>query len=110
MYNGHMIRCDTPRRLRAEIHGDVVVIRHEDWRSVRHLIEKTPGIRQVQTYGEELHLVVDSAAKRIPQIGEFLRKEGLQGAEIRQAPARMEEAFISLIREREATVESEQEV
>jgi len=110
MYTGHMIRCDTPRRLRAEIHGDVVVIRHEDWRSLRHLIEKTPGIRQVQTYGEALHLVVDSAEKRIPQIGELLRKEGLQGAEIRQAPARMEEAFISLIREREATLESAQEV
>ncbi len=110
MYDGRMIRCDTPRRLRAEIHGDVVVIRHEDWRSVRHAIEKTAGILQVQTYGEALHLVVDSAEKRIPQIEALLRREGLRGAEIHQAPARMEEAFISLIREREASVESTQEV
>jgi ABC-2 type transport system ATP-binding protein len=109
MYAGRMMRCDTPRRLRAEIQGDVVVVRHDDWRNVRSAVEEISGVLQVQTYGEALHLVVDSAEKRIPQIEEALRKEGLGEAEIRHAPARMEEAFISLIREMEAAPESTQE-
>jgi ABC-2 type transport system ATP-binding protein len=110
MYAGRMIRCDTPRCLRAEIQGDVVVVRHEDWRSVRQELEETSGVLQIQTYGEALHLVVDSAEKRIPQIEKMLHKQGFKQAELRQAPARMEETFISLIREMESAPESNQEV
>jgi HPt (histidine-containing phosphotransfer) domain-containing protein len=61
-----------------------------------------PGVLQVQTYGELLHLLVDSADERLPQIEAALQKNGLSYRGIRHAPARMEEAFISLIRQLEA--------
>jgi hypothetical protein len=57
----------------------------------------------VQTYGESLHLVVDSAADRLPQVEQALRDHNLTYRGARLAPARMEEAFISLIREKEAS-------
>jgi hypothetical protein len=57
---------------------------------------------QVQTYGESLHVIVDSAEKRIPEIRVALEKQELAYRSMRTAPVRMEEAFISLIDRLEA--------
>ena len=51
----------------------------------------------MQTYGEALHILVDDAETWIPFIKKQLLEEGLPYRSIRKAPARMEEAFISLI-------------
>jgi len=42
--------------------------------------------------------LVDSAEKRIPEVELALKENGVGIREIRPAPPRMEEAFISLIR------------
>jgi hypothetical protein len=52
---------------------------------------------QVQTYGESLHVIVDSAEERLPELKSALEEKGLGFRSVRTAPARMEEAFISLI-------------
>jgi hypothetical protein len=57
-----------------------------------------PWVNDVQTYGEALHILVKSAQKSIPKIEKVLEKESVQFFSLRQAPPRMEEAFISLIR------------
>ena len=57
-----------------------------------------PGVLEVQTYGEALHLLVDPAHLRIPEIGSRLEQQGVGYRSIRRASPRMEEAFISLIR------------
>jgi HPt (histidine-containing phosphotransfer) domain-containing protein len=55
----------------------------------------------VQTYGELLHVLVDSAEKRLSEIEKALEQNGLSYRGVRLAPARMEEAFISLIKRME---------
>ncbi|NIS82517.1 MAG: ATP-binding cassette domain-containing protein [Anaerolineales bacterium] len=102
MYAGRMMMCDTPQRIRTEVRGDVVELRPEEWRKAKAIVESLPGVLEVQTYGERLHLVVDSAARQIPNIEKILRKEKIRHTGLRRAPARMEEAFISLIRKLEA--------
>ena len=52
----------------------------------------------MQTYGEALHLLVDNGKKRLPEIERALKKSKINYRNTRIAPARMEEAFISLIR------------
>jgi ABC-2 type transport system ATP-binding protein len=101
MYEGRMVICDTPQRIRAQIQGDLVELRPNDWQAAHDLVEKLPGVLEVQTYGDLLHLIVDSAEQRIPEIKAFLEKENMGYRGIRTAPARMEEAFISLIRQME---------
>jgi hypothetical protein len=53
----------------------------------------------VQTYGESLHILVDNGEKRLPQIKKSLNKRNIVYQRARIAPTRMEEAFISLIRQ-----------
>jgi ABC-2 type transport system ATP-binding protein len=101
MYQGEMIMHASPKEIRKQIHGDIVVVIPEDWKMAARLVGKMDGVKEVQTYGEAIHLIVDNAEKRIPQIKEALRKAGAAHDGVRAAPPRMEEAFISLMRRME---------
>jgi ABC-2 type transport system ATP-binding protein len=102
MYAGRLVVCDSPRLIREQIQGELLELHTSDWKATREIITELPGIIEVQTYGNALHLLVDSARKRGPQIKKALKKRGINHRGIRSAPARMEEAFISLIRALEA--------
>lgn len=97
MYEGEMMVIDTPSAIRSGIEGDLIQIYPEDWQSAHDLIIKLTGVNEVQTYGEALHILVDSGIKRLPKIEDVLKKNELKYTNPRIAPARMEEAFISLI-------------
>jgi len=101
MYTGRMVICDTPQRIRDRIEGEVIELQPDDWQVAQENALNLPGVLEVQTYGESLHLLVDSGKKRLPQIEKALQKNKLAYRSIRLAPARMEEAFISLIRKME---------
>ncbi|NOY98717.1 MAG: ABC transporter ATP-binding protein [Chloroflexi bacterium] len=98
MYAGRLVICDTPQKIRAQLHGEMIELLPDDWQTAKALTENLPGVLEVQTYGEALHLLVDSGKKRLPQIKRALTKGKISFRSARLAPVRMEEAFISLIR------------
>lgn len=102
MYAGKLVECDSPKNIREKLDGDVIEIQPEDWQKALKAVAGLSGVREVQTYGESIHLLVDSGKRRLPEIEELLRKEKLAYRSIRITAARMEEAFISLIRKLEA--------
>jgi len=102
LYAGRLVICDSPLQIRSRIEGELIEITPEDWRGTRAFLDSQDGVLEVQTYGETLHVLVDSAAERLPQLRESLRVEGLLYRSIRTAPLKMEQAFMSLIREIEA--------
>ena len=97
MYEGEMMVIDTPREIRSKIEGELIQIYPQDWQAAHDLIIKLPGVAEVQTYGEALHILVDSGQKRLPLITNNLKEHHIDYSNARIAPARMEEAFISLI-------------
>ena len=97
MYGGQMVVCDTPARIRADIEGEVIELQLEGWQAAQSMLDDLPGVLEIQTYGESLHLLVDSADRRMPEIQDALDSHGVRCKSIRRAPLRMEEAFISLI-------------
>jgi ABC-2 type transport system ATP-binding protein len=102
MYAGKLVECDTPRKIREKLEGEIIKIQPEDWQRALKTVAGLSGVREAQTYGESIHLLVDSGKRRLPEIERVLRKEKLAYRSIRIVPARMEEAFISLIRKLEA--------
>jgi len=98
MYAGKMAICNTPQNIKAQINGELIQIMPNEWRTAYTLLKDLPGVYEIQTYGEALHLLVDSAEKRLPEIESVLQDNQLdyRGARTRQAG--MEEAFISLIK------------
>jgi ABC-2 type transport system ATP-binding protein len=99
MYAGRLMICDSPKNIRERIKAELVELYPQDWQSAHELIETLPGILEVQTYGESLHILVDSGEKRLPQIEKALSKRKIVYQSARIAPTRMEEAFISLVRQ-----------
>jgi ABC-2 type transport system ATP-binding protein len=97
MYAGELMICDTPRNIRAMIKGDLIQVYPLDWQAAHDLIIQIDGVQEIQTYGEALHILVDSGKKRLAQIEKALKKNQIEYANARIAPTRMEEAFISLI-------------
>ena len=97
IYQGKIVECDSPENIRQKIGGEFIKVVTHDWQKTRELIQPLKGVLEVQTYGEALHVLVDSANKRKGQIQKSLHKAKLDILEIRVIKLRMEEAFISLI-------------
>jgi ABC-2 type transport system ATP-binding protein len=108
MYHGQLIVCDTPNRVKGLIEGELIELRPvaEDRgvgliRRAEAAISTLPGVLEVQTYGDLLHIFVDDTAQRTPEVRAALAAQSIRAEDLRQTHARMEEAFISLIRKRE---------
>jgi len=101
MFEGTMIMCDEPRQIKKAIEGDLIIIRPDDWQKAYKLVNTLRGIHEVQTYGGSLHMIVDDAQKRLPEIQKAFKKMNMSYKDARQAPIRMEEVFISLIKRME---------
>ncbi len=102
MYAGRMVRCAPPRQLLAELRGDLLEITPDDWQAAIRVVRDLPGVLEAEVFGEKLRIIVDSVRQRKPEIERALRQAGLKFHGARQAPVRMEDAFIALIREMEA--------
>ena len=98
MFDGSIIACDEPERIKGLVEGDLLELQPSRLREARRLIEELPGVLEVQTYGDLLHVFVDDAQQRSTPIREQLDGAGITVHGMRQTRPRMEEAFISLIR------------
>ncbi len=98
IYEGKLVICDTPRKIKAELKGDMVELLTDEWQAAQELAMQLPSVLEVQTYGEALHLLVEDGEKSLKQITKAMKKSGITFRGARVAPVRMEEAFISLIR------------
>jgi ABC-2 type transport system ATP-binding protein len=101
MYEGRMIVCANPKRIQEMVEGDLIQFKPDRWQEALEIVSLLPGVLEVQTYGDLLHVFVDSAEQRQPLLENRLKEVGISVSGIRQAQPRMEEAFISLLRKME---------
>jgi ABC-2 type transport system ATP-binding protein len=98
MFEGDVIICDVPAQIKGLVEGELLELRPDRLREASSIIQALPGVLEVQTYGDLLHVFVDDADGRAPAIGNALTEAGILVRDIRRTRPRMEEAFISLIR------------
>jgi ABC-2 type transport system ATP-binding protein len=97
MYAGRLIVNAPPAEIRGQLGSEIIELVPEDWRAARAVLADFPGLVELQTYGETLHLLVDSAEKRLPEVTAVLDAAQLSYRSVRVVPPRMEQAFMSLI-------------
>jgi ABC-2 type transport system ATP-binding protein len=100
MFEGEMIVCDAPEQLKDLISGELIELRPDDLRRAGKIVASLDGVLEIQTYGDLLHVFVDSAEERMPELEKLLAREEIGVSGLRHTRPRMEEAFISLIRKR----------
>jgi len=98
IYKGKLIANDTPIQIKQMVVGELLELTPSRFVPAQELINALEGVLEVQTYGEKLHVFVDDAQHRAPQIGAAMAAQGISDQGIRKIDVRMEEAFISLIR------------
>ncbi len=100
MYQGRMIVCDTPERVKAMTEGELIALRPSDVRRAREVLAGLEGILEMQTFGDQLRIFVIDADQVMAQGRAALAAQGIEMLDVRRTRPRMEEAFISLIRRR----------
>jgi len=105
IYAGQLIASGTPAAIKAMLPGHLLELTPSDFAKARPMVEALPGILEVQTYGNKLHLFVDDVAERQPQVESALAAAGIGHNEIREIEVRMEEAYISLVRRERSNAE-----
>jgi ABC-2 type transport system ATP-binding protein len=114
MYQGRLIVCDTPERIKGMVEGELIELRPvvsspsadqfslagsgQAVRRARAVLADLPGVVEVQTYGDLIHVFVEDAELGQGTITEALEGAGISVVDVRKTSPRMEEAFISLIR------------
>ena len=107
MYGGTLIQCDTPTNLKKEIAGNLLELRPVSksehgiglLRHAQKVTASVSGVIEVQTFGDLLHIFVENIDNQQQTIVQALAQEGIQAENIRQTQARMEEVFISLVKQ-----------
>jgi ABC-2 type transport system ATP-binding protein len=102
IYQGRLIAQDTPAAIKRMVPGELLEFTPSHFVPARELVKQLEGVLEVQTYGARLHVFVDEAARRCPQVEAALAGQGIGYSDLRLIEPRMEEAFISLIGRQEA--------
>ncbi len=110
MYGGRLVAQGTPAEIKRLVAGEVIELRPALLpgavpvaevallRQAQAIAAGLPGVLEVQTYGDLLHLIVDDAAQRLPQAAAALRAAHIEPTNLRTTAVRLEQAFIWLIR------------
>ncbi len=101
IYAGRLIASGSPASIKAQVPGRLLEFTPSDFPAALRLCQGMEGVLEVQTYGDKLHVFVDDAPRRKPQIEAALAGLGITHAGIREIDPRMEEAFISLVSRQE---------
>jgi ABC-2 type transport system ATP-binding protein len=96
---GRLIALGTPQELkRGSLDGELLAIEGEQGLAgAIGLLQGAPGVRDVAVFGSTLHVVVDDAARRAPELVARLDGRGIQGAAARRIEASMEDSFVHLV-------------
>lgn len=105
LHEGRLIACGTPEDIKRMAPGELIELRPSMLYVGRDIITPLDGVLEVQTYGDLLHVFVDDAARRIPQIEAALAAQGITVSGLRRIAPRMEQVFVFLIKRQRTTSE-----
>ncbi len=106
LHEGRLLFCDTPTRLKTRLPGAVVAVRSPDARRLRDVLTGADGVTGLVLVGDGVHLVVDEAQRRIPELEARLAASGLPFTKLAQITPTIEDLFVAAVEGR--TVAGEQ--
>ena len=97
LHQGRLLFCDTPANLKANMPKAVLVITSQNPRAIRSLLEGAAGISSLVLHGDDLRVVVDNAAVRIPQLEARLKTTLGSFDFIQQVEPTIEDLFVDTV-------------
>jgi ABC-2 type transport system ATP-binding protein len=94
---GKLLFCDTPANLKAGMGKGVLSVTGPEPRSLRIQLEHAEGISSLVLTGDGLHVVVDDAARRIPEFEARLKMAQVPFDAIQQVAPSIEDLFVDAV-------------
>ena len=94
---GKLLFCDTPANLKARMGKGVLSVIAPEPRRLRSALEHADGISSLVLTGDGLHVVVDDAARRIPEFEARLRSANVPFDAIHQVAPTIEDLFVDAV-------------
>jgi len=101
LHEGRLLALDTPRVLRASLKGDVMEVVAAERDRATEILQKLPGVVDVQLFGERAHarLVNDSPLADADRLTAELTRAGVVPESVRRVPTSLEDVFIARVTE-----------
>ena len=99
LHEGRLLALDAPDQLRASLPGVVLEVIAADRDRATSVLERLPGVVDVQLFGERVHVRIDPDATLTDpgQISAALQRAGLGVESVRRVPASLEDVFIARV-------------
>jgi ABC-2 type transport system ATP-binding protein len=97
MNQGKILICDTPEAVKATFHSDVIELVCTNVRVASEVLQRTIPRKDIQMFGDRLHIVVQDAKKMKSSIVAAVEHEKIDVLSYRVVPASLEDVFIASI-------------
>jgi len=97
LYRGRMLFCDQPEELKKRFPGEILAVHAAQPRQVRAALAGAPGVRDALLVGDCVHVFVDEAARRLPELRARLESAGVIYDSIQPVAATIEDLFVSAV-------------
>jgi ABC-2 type transport system ATP-binding protein len=97
LHAGCLLFCDAPSQLKKNLRGAVVAVVSSEPRPIRDFLAGAEGVSNTVLVGDGVHLVIDSASKRIPELSAKLRSTNLPFDSIEEVAPSIEDIFVEAV-------------
>jgi ABC-2 type transport system ATP-binding protein len=95
MNQGKILICDTPEAVKATFHSDVIELVCNNVRVASEVLQRTIPRKDIQMFGDRLHILVQDAKKMKSRIVAAVEDEKIEVLSYRVVPASLEDVFIA---------------
>lgn len=97
LYRGRMLFCDRPDELKKGFPGEVLVVRAPEPELIREVLSSAAMARNILLFGDRVHVFVDDAGRRLPELRAYLGAKGVSYDSIEQVTPSIEDLFVSAV-------------
>jgi ABC-2 type transport system ATP-binding protein len=106
IFRGKIVALGTPTELKHDfMQGELLLVECEPLGDAVEALQSAPGVMDAAVFGNALHLVVEDAARSIPQLQSYLAERGIKVTRMEKIRPSLEDVFVSLTTGREAAEE-----
>lgn len=95
LHQGRVLFCETPSELKTRLGGAVLFIASSDPRRIRAALATADGVSNALLVGDGVHLVVDDAPRRIPEMRARMQSAALPFDQLEEVSPTIEDLFVA---------------
>ncbi len=101
LHQGRVMYSDTPARLKQKLPGAIVRIATARPRALLPIVSRLAGVEGALLVGDGLHVHVDDAARRVPELAQAIAQAGAEAGEIAPIEPSIEDVFVVLLEQQQ---------